>query len=185
MEKEKLPEKIETAIKQRSVLLFTAPSEEYHSKSLDIMRILSEKDMYGVYITINRPFRTLKKEFKEEGIDTSRIFFIDAISEEIGEKKEDEKNTLFLKSPQNLTDLSIVISEAVGTIPSDDIYLFFDSLSTLSVYNNSNVVSKFAHHLSNKLRKWDISGVFLSVEEEMDEKVLAGLSQFCDETVEM
>ena len=185
MEKDKLQEKIDTAIKQRSVLLFTAPSEEYHSKSLDILRILTEKEMYGVYITINRPFRTLKKEFKEEGIDTSRIFFIDAISEEIGEKKEDEKNTMFLKSPQNLTDLSIIISEAVGTIPSDDVYLFFDSLSTLTVYNSSNVVSKFTHHISNKLRKWGISGVFLSVEEEIEEKIRAGISQFCDETVEL
>ena len=183
---DELKEKIEKALDNNSVVLFKAPSDQYHAKCLELMKIITDMRPYGIYVTVNKPSSTLEKEFKKKDINSSKIFFIDGISEGAGMDTEREgSNRYFLKSPKNLTDLSIVISGAVKDMPSEKKFLYLDSLSTLTVYNRGNIVSKFAHQLSNKLRKWEISGVFMSVQSELDEKVMAALSQFTDYTIEL
>lgn len=183
MDETSFSKKVEKSLKSEAIVLFVIPSAEYHEKSIQLINYLTEKDLYGVYITVNKPSATIKNEFKEYGVDFSKIFFIDGISKQIGFDVDEDEGTMFLKSPHNLTDISIVISEAMKSIKSNEKFLFLDSLSTLALYNDPNAVSRFIHHVSNKLRKDNISGIFLSVEKEIDEKILSSLSQFCDKTI--
>ena len=67
----------------------------------------------------------------------------------------------------------------------EDRFIFFDSLSTLLIYNQSKSVSKFAHFLTGKMREWKIKGVLISLQKNIDENLIAQVSQFCDRIIEV
>ncbi|MDY6762081.1 MAG: hypothetical protein SVY41_03455 [Candidatus Nanohaloarchaea archaeon] len=63
--------------------------------------------------------------------------------------------------------------------------LVLDTLSTLMLYNDEDMVSQFAHDLSTKIREWGVKGLMPTIEEEADEDLLASLNQFVDKTIEI
>ena len=62
-------------------------------------------------------------------------------------------------------------------------FLFFDSLSTLLLYNETKTVAKFAHFLVTRLRILELDGIVFAVEKDMDREVIRALAQFCDNMV--
>jgi len=78
---------------------------------------LSNEDLSGVYVAVDKPYESLTNDLENQNIETSDIFFLDAISKDQGINKtnnpKDQQNVVFLESPQNLTDLSISLAEAV------------------------------------------------------------------------
>jgi len=176
-----------SSVKKNEIVLVLSDEKKYldtNLKILDILtNIMSEK---GIYVTINRPFDSLTELLEKNKIKTKNIFFIDAITlTVVGEAKE-EPNCLFINSPNNLTELGIALGEAFSAMKSkEDRFIMFDSLSTLLIYNHSKSVSKFAHFLTGKMREWKIKGVLISLRKDLDEKLVAQVSQFCDRMIEV
>ena len=163
-----------------NMILAIIPIEGYMEKKKKILREVFKKNNV-VYITINRSFDYVLRQLEKDSIK-GKVIFIDAITKTIASdiKKED---VLFVENPQSLTQMAIMIDVAISKIK--DGILFFDSLSTLSTYNNPDIIPRFAHSLVNKLEKKKINGVFISVKEETDKKLIAQLTQFVDKVVEV
>ncbi|MDY6769678.1 MAG: ATPase domain-containing protein, partial [Candidatus Nanohaloarchaea archaeon] len=160
-------------LEEGEIALVVVDSDSYVQTNMDIVQhLIEDEDMPGVYITINKPYSTMKEVFAEHGIDTSTVFFVDAISRETGGEVVDEDNVLFMDSPEDLTGLSIVISNAVESMPDSRFFIFLDSLTTLSIYNETDTISQFAHFLTGKMRNWNVAGVIMSLEEEVDEELI-------------
>ena len=167
------------------VALATVNAKKYQQTNIDIIKSLTDKGIPGVYVTLNKPFITIKKFFEEKKVDLRLILFIDAVTEvSTGEIKK-TKACLFIGSPENLSDISIAIDQAVTAIPSKDKFLFFDSLNTLLVYNDVRVVAQFIHFLANKMRTWKIRGIIISLKKESDRELIDELSQICDLTADL
>ncbi len=167
------------------VALATVNAKKYQQTNIDIIKSLTDKGIPGVYVTLNKPFITVKKFFEEKKVDLRLILFIDAVTEvSTGEIKK-TKACLFIGSPENLSDISIAIDQAVTAIPSKDKFLFFDSLNTLLVYNDVRVVAQFIHFLANKMRTWKIRGIIISLKKESDRELIDELSQICDLTADL
>ena len=162
------------------MILAIIPIEGYMEKKKKILREVFKKNNV-VYITINRSFDYVLRQLEKDSIK-GKVIFIDAITKTIASdiKKED---VLFVENPQSLTQMAIMIDVAISKIK--DGILFFDSLSTLSIYNNPDIISRFTHSLVNKLEKKKINGLFISVKEETDKKLIAQLTQFVDKVVEV
>ncbi|MFB6166657.1 MAG: ATPase domain-containing protein, partial [Candidatus Nanohaloarchaea archaeon] len=159
--------------------LLLVEAGDYVDTNMEALRYLTEdRDSLGVYVTINKPYSTIKNFLEEHDVDTGKLFFVDAVSKEVGEETVDDDQVLFMDSPENLTGLSIVVSKAVDSMPDRDKFVFLDSLTTLEVYNEMDTVSRFAHFLTGKMRKWDASGVIISLEQETDEELVNRISQF-------
>lgn len=170
------------------VVLITVSAEDYARANTEILKVLANDDnLPGLYITINKPYITMKRSLDEAGVKTDRIFFIDCITKTAGGKPEDDANVLYLDSPQNLTGLGVAMAEALSDMPSEDKYkfLFMDSLSTLLLYHNAGTVAKFSHFLTSKMRVWGLRGVLMSVEKETDPEFVNQLSQFCDTVLKL
>ena len=84
-----------------------------------------------------------------------------------------------------MSDISISMDQAVRAIPSDEKFLFFDSLSTLLMYNNVGTVAKFIHFLAGKMRVWKVKGIIVSLRKEKDSELIENLMQFCDVMLEL
>jgi KaiC/GvpD/RAD55 family RecA-like ATPase len=166
------------------VALALVSQDNYQNTNIEFVKTLvNEQKTPGVYITLNKPYKTLKSILEKSSIDTSLIIFIDAITPMDSVKKTED--CLFIGSPEKLSDISIAMDQAVRAIPADKKFVFFDSLSTLLIYHQSNTIAKFIHFLSTKMREWNVKGIIISLESDSNKELISKLSQFCDLTFEV
>ncbi|HLD12639.1 MAG TPA: ATPase domain-containing protein [Candidatus Nanoarchaeia archaeon] len=167
------------------VALTKVEAQSYNEANISIIKFLTnQQKIPGVYVTLNKPYMTVKEELKKQGVNQDLIIFIDAISQTTGGKLEKTDDCLFIGSPENLSDISLSMDQAVMAIPSEQKFIFFDSLNTLLMYNSPATVAKFIHFLSGKMRIWKVKGIIVSLQKESNKELIDELTQFCDLTVE-
>ena len=147
--------------------------------------LLDERKMCGVYITFNKPFKTMTEELLKVNVDLSKLFFIDAITETAAGMHEKSDRCFFMSSPKNLTELAILLEQAVGRLPKENRFIFMDSLSTMLIYNETDTVLRFIHALTGKMRLLNVTGVIVFLEKETDENIISQLGQFCDKVISL
>ncbi|MDD1715940.1 MAG: hypothetical protein LUQ01_02975, partial [Methanolinea sp.] len=139
-----------------------------------------------VVITTNQPSAVLKRLYSDQGIDLSRIRFIDAITRyAMGKIPDGMEDCKFINNPSNLTDLGIAITEVMNQLSGEKACLLFDSISTMLIYIPSINISKFIHFITSKLRLVNTSGVFLAVEKGLDPLLLTQLTTYVDNIIDM
>ncbi len=180
-----IKKKIEMELEELSenyIVTITSSSEKYSQVNKVVMDyFVNKKKLNGIYVTMNKPYETLINIFEKNKINTKNVFFVDAISGMLGEEKSEAENCLVLQSPSALTEMSITISNACNSKKLN--FLIMDSLSTLLVYNNEKSTVKFIHYLTAQLRKNRMDGIVLSLEKDMERKILDSIAQFCDKVV--
>ncbi len=150
--------------------------------TVQLMDTLCNKmKMSGIYITANRSHDFLSAEFKKKKIDESKIYYIDAVTKGGGEKKG---KCIFVDSPENLTEISLAISQLMGVIGSKNVFIVLDSISSLLVHNDKEAITKFIHFLSNRIREWDASGVLI-ISKGWEGNVGDRIMQFCDNVIQI
>lgn len=163
------------------IVLATVSAKNYQKTNIELVKHLTKKKKIpGVYVTLNKSFSAMKSIFEKAKVDTRMIIFIDAVTKTAGGKIAKTKNCLFIGNPENLSDISIAMDQAVRALPGKEKFLFFDSLSTLLLYNNVETVVRFIHFLSGKMRVWKVKGIIISLERKADKELIEELSQFCD-----
>ncbi|MDD5148447.1 MAG: hypothetical protein PHH08_03195 [Candidatus ainarchaeum sp.] len=165
------------------VVLFLEKIEQYSVINVRLASYLAKNRIPGVYVTTNKPVKSLIEVFKNEKIDAKNFLFADGITRMNGAEPVEGENCIYVDSPKNLIDLSIAIETQMQKIKGTNRFVLFDSLSTLLVYNKPTVVAKFMHAIASKIRAWRAKGVFLMIQEK-DEEVTKIIAQFCDETKE-
>jgi len=163
------------------VAVISSPAT-YAMVNMVIINYLTKKrKMSGVYITMNKPYKSIVKSLERVGIDTKKLFFVDAISGIVGEKKPVAKNCVVLESPAALTELGIVISKTCQA--KNPRFLMMDSLSTVLIYNNQKTTVKFVHFVATQLRKCSWPGIIFSMEKDVEGLVLDSVTQICDKII--
>jgi hypothetical protein len=167
---------------ERPVVLALIDPIKYQDAVLALLRYFTAKVPRGIYVSLNKPFSVLSKTFEKSGIAPSSLFFVDGITNV--PSIQEEKDHACLGSGVDLSNLCIGISKAVNAI-SEDKFLFLDSLSTLFIYNDPKAVAKFAHLLTEKMRRWNTPCSLLTVEMNTERDVVSQLAPFCDKVVKL
>ena len=163
------------------VVLATVDAKRYQEANIALIKELTNvQKTPGVYVTLNKPYATVEELFKKKGINTDLIIFIDAVTKTAGGKTEKTNDCLYIGNPENLSDISLAMDQAVTSLPSKDRFVFFDSLNTLLIYNSLSTVAKFIHFIASKMRVWKVKGIIISLEKRAHEELINELSQFCD-----
>ena len=170
--------------------LILTPPEDYPIVTTEIIKYLAPR-MKGVYVTTNKPFIALKDMLEKEGVDIRNLVFIDCISraitnslielKEVSVDNSERSNCFFVRTPENLTDISIGIMEAID----NGNFLFFDSISTLLLYNDAKNVARFAHFLVGKMRIKKILTIFIMVDNPEENGFICHISQFFDNVLKI
>ncbi len=168
-----------------SICLIITTAKAIMKTNLDVLKVFISQGLFGLYVTINQPYITLQNLFNREGIDLNKLFFIDCITQTAGGRAERTSNCLFINSPSSLTELGIALTQAIQAMPAGKKFIFLDALSTLLIYNEAGTIAKFSHFLINKIKLLGLTGVVMSVEKEMDEKLLTQIEQFCDKVIDL
>lgn len=167
---------------EKPVVLALIDPVKYQDAVVELLRYFGAKTPRGIYVSLNKPFAVLTKAFEKAGVSTKSLFFVDAITNV--PSTEENSTASCLGSGTGLSNLCIGISKAVSRF-GEDKFLFLDSLSTLLIYNDSKAVAKFAHLLTEKMRRWGTSGILLTVEMNAERDVVSQLAPFCDKVVEI
>ena len=168
------------------IYLCLTSAERLKENSSGIIRALLAKGYVVIVVTTNQPYTILKKAYEKEGIDTSKVGFIDAITRyAVGEVPVGAKGVRFTSSPSDLTQLGIAISDALKDLSGRKAAILLDSVSTMLIYLPSTNLSKFIHFVSSKLKILDMAGIFLAVQDGLDPILLSQLTTFVDQVVNM
>lgn len=163
------------------VVLLTVNSDIYSLVGNSILRsFVKEKGMPGVYVSVNKPFVAVKRALDKEGIDCTKIRFVDMVSRMSGANQPEAKNCDYLDTPTNLTELMLTLEKAVDTIKQPKKFLIVDSVATLLVYNDVEAVEKLIHAMVGKVNEWDMQTVLLMVLSEETKGFVQIIGQFCD-----
>lgn len=169
--------------KDKSIHIVLTKPEDYQLTNMIILEILIKKlRLTGIYVTLNKPHLTISASLKDRNIDTSKLYFIDATGKQTG-KRAKAANCSFIRSPESLTELSLAMTALANTGKFD--FLFFDSLSTLLMYNDLETTGRFVHYMVSKIRNLNLRGIMISVVEEKSNKLIPVVSQFCDDIIKV
>jgi len=166
----------------KPIVLTLIDPMHYQEATIDILSYFAKKLPRGIYVTLNKPFSVLMKNFENAGVPAGSLFFVDGITNV--PSLEEGKDHACLGSGIDLSNLCIGISKAVNMFEGEK-FLLLDSLSTLLIYNDPKSVSKFAHLLTEKMRRWNTSGSLLTVEMNAEKDVVSQLAPFCDKVVKI
>ena len=182
MQQSTIEQELESLPSNYIVFLLSEGNYENHLKVLKYL--LSKADVSGIYITLNKPAKTVKENLVRDKVNMEKIYFIDLISERAGFGLETSE-MLLTTSPSNLTDLSISLGTALENIQTKNKFVFFDTLSTLFNYNPEPLVLKFVHYLTASMRNRNAIGVFILIKKQLNERSLSILSGFGDKVIEV
>jgi KaiC/GvpD/RAD55 family RecA-like ATPase len=168
------------------LILITVGAKSYQQSNLEILKVLvNGQKTPGVYVTLNKPFDVMQKLLEKEKIEPKFIIFIDAITK-VSEGKKRQKNCLFIGSPEKLSDISVAMDQAVKALPTKEKFIFFDSISTLQLFNKPGTVARYVYYLASKIREWKVKGIIISVKRgSADDNLINELIQFCDMQIDM
>jgi KaiC/GvpD/RAD55 family RecA-like ATPase len=166
----------QVSVLETPVVLLSMSPVIYQQSVLDTVRYFSDRFGDGLYVTLNKPTATLRKNLEKGGVSMEKIFFLDSITSTAAEVTE---SCYYLGKMQELSELCLAISKLVSE-RKDIKFLLLDSVSTLLIYNDSKSVTRFCHLVTEKLRRWGLSGAFVSVEMGEGADMVAQLAQFCD-----
>jgi len=180
-----LKERISKAITINQSVGIILPGNNYSDLVQALFEhIISRPEDAWVYVTITKPYENLIKQFGDLS-DARNIKFIDCISRAAGISKADP-NCIFIESPTMLEKLGLEIINIFKEVDENtDKYLILDSLSTLIIYNDPEIVTEFFYHLENKTRARNIHTISLAIEEEGADKYLNKLIYLNDKILKV
>jgi hypothetical protein len=164
-----------------NILLITTTKEKYNQS---VSQIISEIDKAANkigYITVNRPYNSVIDSIQKKSLNKDKFFFIDTITATVQSLPTTDKCT-FVSSPTALTDIGLGFSSLFAEKKCD--LIFFDTVSTLIVYQDIGSVTKFVHNLITKARVLNKKAVFLALKED-SESLIKDLNMFVDKVVEI
>ena len=167
-----LKERISKAITINQSVGIMLPGNNYLDLTQALFEyIISKPQDAWVYVTITKPFNSIVKRFDDLS-DAENVRFIDCISRAAGISKVDS-NCTYIESPTMLEKLGLEIINIFKEVDENtDKYLILDSLSTLMIYNDPDIVTEFFYHMANRTRARDIHSISLVIEEEGMDKHL-------------
>jgi hypothetical protein len=165
-----LKERVSKAVAFNQSVGVVLPSSNYSDLIQAFFEyIRSRPEDAWVYVTITKPYENIVKQFGELA-ESKNIRFVDCISRAAGISKTDP-NCVYVESPSMLEKLGLEIINIFKTVDEKtNKYLILDSLSTLIIYNDQEIVTEFFYHLANRTRSRNIHIISLAIEEEGMEK---------------
>jgi len=159
------------------------PNKKFGKGILKVSHKLSKEYDRICYVSLNKSYGDVTKNFKREKIDISKFFFIDAVTRSSKFTVKDQKNCDYVQSVESLMEINIAISKVLESGKAG--CLIFDSLSTMLIYHDVATVTKFMHGLIIRARSFNCTGVFTLLKGDIKSALIKDLAMFVDNVVNL
>lgn len=169
----------------KRIILALSPSKTYRENNLRMLREIQKGGMRSIIICVNQPASFLMDYYSRNGVDTSMIFFIDAITQyATGASAECPGNCKFVAKPNDLTAIGMAVTTILKKFEEEKVIIFLDSVNAMLIHSSSTDLTRFIHFVISKLRIMNIAGILIAVEKGLDPVLLSQLTTFSDDLVE-
>jgi len=171
-----------------AVLLFELPSDHYFEMNLASAKILTDMDYKGIYVSFQRPFNNLSNMFEKQNIDINKIKIIDCATAISKETPVDNTNCINISGSMDVDELGKIILSSINDLDSFYKFVIIDSLSTLSLFKNSDEATKFAELLIDNIQNSLSDNIFIlfNVAESFSQKdYIKNISIHSDEVINL
>jgi len=125
-------------------LLVILDEEEYEEKIGEVWKSLGKLGKRICYVCLNKPYKDVIADLKNQGVDVKNFFFIDVLSSYY-RRQEPLENCIFVPAPTDMGSIMKAISRAVKEKGCE--IVVFDTLSTFLVYKQNYLILKFTHRV--------------------------------------
>ncbi|RMF06697.1 hypothetical protein D6764_01620 [Candidatus Woesearchaeota archaeon] len=130
--------------------LIVTPISLLKDELLHVVRKATGTGLPILLLTLNKPQEALDEQFRAEGIDTSKILYVDCIAKSLGTVTR-KKNVIHIEHASDLTSINIAVSEFIEKIKTEK-FIIIDALATLLIYNSEDMVVKFVRSVVQSAR---------------------------------
>lgn len=154
------------------------PNALYISSINSIAKQLSENYNKVCYVSLNKLYQPLVRALAGNQADINKFFFIDGITKTAMTDVGDIPNCFFVSGPDKITEIGIAIQKVVSVAQCQ--VLLFDSLSTLLVYHDVQIIKQFVHSIVGQVTALNCIVVFTCLEGTTENDLLKDISMFVD-----
>ncbi len=172
-----------SALGKKRVVLVILNSLEYADIGQNLLPFFEKQGQAGIFVSVNKPAVNIIAGSPAKAFAQKSVEFVDCVSRISGTRESESPKIHYLESPQQLVELSELLTQMVAS--GEARFLVLDSLSTLLIYNKPESIEKFVHTLSTRVRAQNVLGIFLIVKTEQNRDAVRVLSQFCDAVIEI
>ena len=120
---------LEQELKSKQITLVVMPKDMYHTAIIKVITAVDKVSGKICYVTLNKPYKALIQDLKNNSMNPDKYFFIDALTATVT-TPEASPNCEFVQSPSALTEISMAFTKATTDKKCDNV--IFDSISFLS-----------------------------------------------------
>ena len=169
------------------IVLLDMPQQSHLQVITQVMNVLiKDEGSSGVYMTTMKGYPELSNIFTQNGLDLSKIYFVDVISKMYGLEPKETPNCEYISSPINIQSISNAITTFLGKIKGNKKFLVFDSLTTILLYNSLPRIVEFTTTLSEYLKSQHVEGILVmlsTAKGSTNDKLLNALGAVIDDTI--
>lgn len=178
-----MPLDLKKEVGNHTVLILVIPNDTYTECLIEIAKHAGRIYRNICYVSLNKLFPALIRSLTNNEVDTSRFFFIDAITKSALPGIQDTSNCRYVTSASMLQELAVTINDEINK----EVYeaLIFDSLSTLQIYNKEDVVTEFTKYMIARLRLSHCITLLTCLEGDTDSRLIRNISMFADKIVHL
>lgn len=153
------------------------PSWKYNDAMLDYSEKVSLSRNVVCYVTLNKTFHAIMKQFTKRRINASKFFFMDAITPTVL-KENPPKQCIYFASFTDLDGFADQLLNAVKLHKAG--HVVFDSVSSFLVYNTDEAVLKFFNYVLSFLEELNVEITLVALSEDKDRSAIKQLKMRAD-----
>ncbi len=139
-----------------------------------------------VYITSAVPATTIQASLDALEIDSSKVLFIDTISQMImGDMERASNKIIYVESPTVLENVILKVDFLSRRLKGANVMVVVDSINSLAIHNDTKMLSEFLHVLISGLSAKEAYPIILSIKEQLRPEVHEMLNLVCDQVIDL
>ena len=151
----------------------------------DVLNFFTHNGWTCVMVCVDRPHTYYAKMLSKHGIRNNQMYYIDMVTNvSVNDTNYATNlyNVEFVKSPSDLVGTSIACSKIFDEVgnKSNKSLLLFGGLTTMRMYNDSQSLGRFLHHMNSKIRTQDLYGVYILADDLGDKQLENMINSQCD-----
>ena len=167
-----------------STLLLTS-GENFRDAAFLSAKVLTENDKNLIYFTANSPLKELMDELEYEGVDVSRLYFLDVISKKLNIDFKDQKKVYYGKTPAEINNLLMNVTDVLEKWSDEADFLILDSFTGLLIYNDIKDAGRLLQRTDEKIKDKSVKGIYIALKEQLDEETIDKLMKICDRKIDL
>lgn len=155
---------------KKSLLIICEVEKQQNNVNSVVEFMIKKKKMVCAYISLNKPYQSIKTIFDKLKIKTNEMYFIDTITSSKDVTEKNNKVT-FVTNPSDLVSISLASKEFLKNAKGDK-FIIIDALQTLLIYNQPDTIAKFAQSLVGKGGLTVIIVTAAGIEDKLTQKII-------------